>query len=239
MERNSYFRTGLYPATLPRILGVEGEGVVAAVGTGETYSLQRGDRIVWTSSGVGGSGGYAEYTTTSASRVIKIPRSIPATHAVAALIQGLTALTLVREAHAVQKDDWVLVHAAAGGCGLWLCQILRHLGARTIGTASSEAKLALARDHGAGWTINYSTEDWVKRVKEITEGNGVIAVFDGVGQATFDSDLDVLARKGSLVSFGNASGDVAPFSIRSAKPFIFYSTLYIGDKDPPSPPPQE
>ena len=223
MERNSYFRTGLYSASLPEILGLEGEGVVAAVGTGETYSLQRGDRVVWTSTGVvGGSGGYAEYTTTAASRAIKIPSSIPTTHAVAALVQGLTALTLVREAHAVQKDDWVLVHAAAGGCGLWLCQILRHLGARTIGTASSEAKLALARDHGAGWTINYSTEDWVERVKEITEGKGVIAVFDGVGQATFDSDLDVLARKGSLVSFGNASGDVPPFSIRSVKHF-FYS----------------
>lgn len=176
---------------------------------------------MWTSSGAkGGAGGYAEYTAVPAARVIKIPDAIPSKDAVAALIQGLTALTLVRESHPVKKDEWILVHAAAGGCGLWLCRILKHIGAKTIGTASSAKKLKLAEEHGAGWTINYAEEDWVKRVDEITEGKGVAAVFDGVGKTTFDGDLEVLSPKGSLVSFGNASGEVEPLRIRLVCFFI-------------------
>lgn len=122
-------------------------------------------------------------------------------------------MTLIREAYAVQKGDWVLVHAAAGGVGLWLCQLLRAVGAKVIGTASTEEKVELAKKNGGEFMINYSHEDVVARVKELTGGVGVAAVFDGVGKSTFDIDLEVLARKGSLVSFGNASGAVPPLAI--------------------------
>lgn len=206
---DTYYRTGLY-SPKPEILGCEAEGTVVRVGTGETHGLQPGDRVVY----MAPSGTYAEFTCAPSLRVVKVPSGIPDTHAVAAFLQGLTALVLIREAHPVQKGDWVLVHAAAGGCGLWLCQLLRMVGARTIGTASSREKLELAQKFGAGWTVDYTAENVVERVDEITDGQGVIAVFDGVGKVTFDADLEMLSRKGSLVSFGNASGDVPPFHIR-------------------------
>lgn len=157
-----------------------------------------------------------------------MPSSLAASYGAAALIQGLTALTLVREAHAVQRNEWVLVHAAAGGTGLWLCQVLRHIGARVIGTASTKEKIELAKQHGAAWMVNYKDESFVERVNEITGGEGVGVVFDGVGKDTFEGDFDVLAPKGSLVSFGNASGDVPPFQIRyvslwiRARPDLFH-----------------
>ncbi|KAI9763146.1 MAG: NADPH:quinone reductase [Candelina submexicana] len=205
----SYFRTGLYPSPLPLILGREAEGHITSLGpSGNMYGLSPGDRVVWI-----GTSSYAEYTATPADKAIKIPEGIPKTHAAAALLQGLTALTLVREAHPVQKGEWILVHAAAGGVGLWLCQILRAIGARTIGTASTVEKRELARKNGAEILIDYSKEDVVQRVEEITGGEGVAAVFDGVGKSTFDSSLECLKRKGSMVSFGNASGAVPPFTI--------------------------
>jgi NADPH:quinone reductase len=133
-------------------------------------------------------------------------------------MQGLTALTMIRESYAVQAGDWILVHAAAGGVGVLLCQLLRAIGARVIGTASTPSKIHLAKENGAEFMINYASEDWVARVKEITSGNGVAAIFDGVGAATFEGDLEALARKGSLVSFGNASGVVPPFAISRLAP---------------------
>ncbi len=172
------------------------------------HGLSAGDRVVWM-----GTGAYAEYTATPASKAIKIPPEIPKTYAAAAFLQGLTALTLVREAHPVQKGEWILVHAAAGGVGLWLCQILRAIGARTIGTASTAQKRDLAMENGAEVVVDYSTEDVVQRVKEITEGEGVAAVFDGVGKSTFEGSMECLRRKGSMVSFGNASGAVPPVTI--------------------------
>ncbi|KAI9779393.1 MAG: NADPH:quinone reductase [Peltula sp. TS41687] len=231
------FRTGQYPCTLPAILGCEAGGTIARVGGGgDTYGLQPGDRVVYMAPA---NGAYAEYTAAPAKYVVKIPEGMPASTstststsgsgsgsasasadasavavAVAGFVQGLTALTLIREAHAVQRDDWVLVHAAAGGCGLWLCGLLRAVGARTIGTASSGEKLELARRAGAAFTVDYTVEDVVGRVKEITGGQGVVAVFDGVGKDTFDADLEMLGRKGTLVSFGNSSGDVEPLHLR-------------------------
>ncbi|KAI9705478.1 MAG: NADPH:quinone reductase [Candelina mexicana] len=211
---DTYFRTGLYPSPLPLILGREAEGHIISLGpSGNMYGLSPDDRVVWI-----GSGSYAEYTATPADKAIKIPEGIPETHAAAALLQGLTALTLVREAHPVQKGEWILVHAAAGGVGLWLCQILRAIGARTIGTASTAEKRELARKNGAEILIDYSKEDVVQRVKEITGGEGVAAVFDGVGKSTFDSSLECLKRKGSMVSFGNSSGAVPPFTIATSLP---------------------
>ena len=160
-----------------------------------------------------GIGAYAEYTACPAQKAILIPEGVKPTQAAAGLFQGLTALTLIRESHYVQKDEWALVHAAAGGVGLWLCQLLHAAGARVIGTASREAKIELAKENGAEFMINYSHESVVERVNEITNGAGVCVVFDGVGASTFDDDLKLLARKGTLVSFGNASGPVPPFAI--------------------------
>lgn len=120
---------------------------------------------------------------------------------------------MIRESYAVQKGDWILVHAAAGGVGLWLCQLLKAVGARTIATASTQEKLDLAKQHGAEVLINYSHEDVKAKVMEVTNDQGVAAVYDGVGKATFDLSLDCLARKGTLASFGNASGAVPPFTI--------------------------
>lgn len=165
-----------------------------------------------------GTASYAEYTATPANKVYKLPSGLKPGIAAAALLQGLTAITLIREAYAVQRGDWILVHAAAGGVGLWLCQLLRALGAKVIGTASTDDKIELAKKNGGEFMINYSHEDVVSRVKEITDGQGVIAVFDGVGKSTFEVSLEVLARKGTLASFGNASGAVPPFAISRLSP---------------------
>lgn len=145
--------------------------------------------------------------------MIRIPNGVKPGLAAASMIQGLTALTLIRESHHVKKGEWTLVHAAAGGVGLWLCQLLRAVGARVIGTASNADKIALAKENGAEFMINYSHEDVVKSVMDLTKGEGVAVVFDGVGASTFEDDLKLLARKGTLASFGNASGAVPPFAI--------------------------
>ena len=199
--RRSYFRTGLYPSPKPEILGREGEGTVIATGAGDLHNLKVGDRVVYM-----GSGAYAEYTTTASGMAHVVPPTLKPGIAAAALLQGLTALTLIREAHAVQKGDWVLVHAAAGGVGLWLCQLLRAVGAKTIGTASTEEKMELAKKNGAGIMINYKEEkDLVARVKELTGGEGVKVVFDSTGKDQFENDLEVVARKGSVISYGNSA----------------------------------
>ncbi|KAI1808338.1 NAD(P)-binding protein [Daldinia bambusicola] len=206
---DTYFRTGLYPAShFPYILGREAEGTVVKTGGGNLYGLKEGDRVLWLSEGA-----YAEYTAVDASKAIKIPAGVAPRLAAASAIQGLTALTLVREAHRVEPGDWVLVHAAAGGTGLWLVQLLRAIGAHAIGTVSTPEKAELARKAGAAHVVNYSREDVGQKVLELTGGKGVAAVFDGVGRSTFDASLEVVARKGTLVSFGNASGPVPPFTI--------------------------
>ncbi|KAF4637736.1 hypothetical protein G7Y89_g338 [Cudoniella acicularis] len=206
---DTYFRTGLYSVPKPEILGREAEGTIVSTGPGELYGMKTGDRVVWMASGA-----YAEFTAVPAAKSHVIPPALEPGIAAAALLQGLTALTLIREAHFVQKGDWVLVHAAAGGVGLWLCQLLKAVGAKVIGTSSSEEKMKLAKENGAQEMVNYKTEkDFVKRIKEITSGEGVAVVFDSTGKDQFENDLEVVARKGSLVSYGNSSGAVPPFSI--------------------------
>ena len=170
--------------------------------------IKEGDKVVWM-----GEGAYAEYSATAAAKAYKLPEGIKPQVSAAGLLQGLTALTLIREAHHVNKGDWVLVHAAAGGTGLWLCQLLKAVGANTIGTASTQEKIDLAKKAGATHMINYSHEDVKSKVMELTNNAGVIAVFDGVGKDTFDLSLDCVARKGSMISFGNASGAVPPLTI--------------------------
>jgi len=206
---DTYFRTGLYPAPkYPYILGREAEGTVVKAGSGELYGLKEGDKVLMLSEGT-----YAEYTAANAAKAVKVKEGLEAKVGAAALLQGLTALTLIREAHPVKKGDWVLVHAAAGGTGLWLVQLLKAVGANVIGTASTQEKVDLAKKAGAEHMINYSHEDVKSKVMELTKDAGCIAVFDGVGKTTFDLSLDCLARKGSMVSFGNASGAVPPVTI--------------------------
>jgi NADPH2:quinone reductase len=163
-----------------------------------------------------GASAYAEYTLAPASYTVPIPDSISTQTAAAACLQALTALTLIRDAHPVQKGDWILVTAAAGGVGLWLCQLLKAVGARTIAAASSDEKRQLALQNGAEVAIDYHEEDrskFVEEVMKITGGEGVAAVFDSVGKATFDAVLQTVKRKGSMVSFGNASGAVTGFAL--------------------------
>ncbi|KFY61803.1 hypothetical protein V496_04861 [Pseudogymnoascus sp. VKM F-4515 (FW-2607)] len=208
---DTYLRTGLYPPPASGILGQEAEGTVVAVSAeGDTYGFKIGDRVA----GFAPAGGaYAEYVAVPAQTSFKLPQGIEEGLGAASLLQGLTALTLIRESHPVKKGETILVHAAAGGVGLWLCQLLRAVGAKVIATASTAEKLALAKENGADELVNYKTHDFVAEVQRITNGAGVAAVFDGVGAATFEGSFASVARKGSLVSFGNASGPVPPFTI--------------------------
>jgi NADPH2:quinone reductase len=208
-SNNRYFRTGLYPApSFPYILGREASGVIQATGSGNTNSLSVGDRVVYMSTST-----YAEYTAAPSLHAYKIPDEVSNEVAVAVLIQGLTALTLIRESYPVKKGDWVLVHAAAGGTGLLMIQMLKDIGAKVIGTCST-SKIKLVEKYNLDVLIDYTKpEGFVEKVKEVTGGEGVAAVFDGVGKTTFDGSLECLARKGTMVSFGNASGAVPPVTI--------------------------
>ena len=180
---------------------------MVATGPGDLHNIKVGDRVVYM-----GTGAYAEYTATPSAKAHIVPPSLEPGNAAAAFLQGLTALTLIREAHLVQKGDWVLVHAAAGGVGLWLCQLLRAVGARVIGTASTEEKMELARKNGADIMINYKEEkDLVGKVKELTGGEGVSVVFDSTGKDQFENDLEVVARKGSVISYGSSVSRCAAF----------------------------
>lgn len=197
---DTYFRSGLYPAPhLPMTLGREASGTVISVGK-DVKGFKEGDEVVYM---CGQFGSYTQFSPVEASKVIKVPEGVSLEQAAAVYLQGLTAWTLVKEAGEVKAGQWTLVHAAAGGVGLLLVQMLRSVGAKVIGTASTQAKLDLAKKNGAEWTVN-SGEDVVGKVKEITGGHGVDAIFDGVGKATFEDDLEMIALKGSLISFGNA-----------------------------------
>jgi len=209
---DTYFRGGLYPAPhFPLVLGREAAGEVVQAGNG----FQEGDRVVYMSGTEAGT--YAEYTAVSAAKLIKIPDAVTLETAAAVYLQGLTAWTFIREAAAVKAGQWTFVHAAAGGVGLLLVQMLRSVGAKIIATASTEEKLELARKNGAEWTIK-SSDDIVAKVKDITGGHGVDVIFDGIGKTTFDADLEMIALKGQLISFGNASGAVEPLSILKLAP---------------------
>ena len=205
---DTYQRSGLYPMQMPQTAGNEGAGVVEAVGAG-VADLKAGDRICYT--GIPGS--YCEQRLVPADRMVKLPQGISEEQAASMLLKGLTVHYLIFTTYAVQKGDTVLWHAAAGGVGLIACQWLKALGVTAIGTAGSPEKMALAKSHGAEHVINYSTEDFVKRVKEINGGKGVPAVYDSVGKTTWEGSLDCLLPRGLMVSFGNASGPVAPVNL--------------------------
>ena len=198
---DTYHRTGLYPLKLPVTLGQEAAGVVDAVGEGVT-NFKLGDRGAY----AGMFGGYAEYNVVPAARLLPLPKGVSAETAAGSLLKGMTAEFLLRRCRPVKAGDTILVHAAAGGVGAILCQWGKALGAHVIGAVGSEEKAALARQHGCEHVILYRSEDVAARVREITSGAGVPVVYDGVGAATFEASLSSLARRGMLVSFGNASG---------------------------------
>ena len=206
-----YQRTGLYQAPLPLTLGMEGAGVVEAVGEGVTH-LAVGDRAAYASNP---SGSYSEARVMPAKNVVKLPDAISFETGAAMMLKGLTVQYLLKKTlpvEGLEKGDFVLFHAAAGGVGLIACQWAKALGLQLIGTAGSAAKCELALANGAAHAIDYSREDFVARVKEITGGKGVKVVYDSVGKDTFEGSLDCLRPFGLLASFGNASGPVEPFA---------------------------
>jgi NADPH:quinone reductase len=206
-----YQRTGLYPFPMPLQLGMEGAGVVEAVGAGVTH-LKVGDRAAYASQPPGS---YSEVRVMPAKTVCKLPDAISFETGAAMMLKGLTAQYLLKKTRPVEgleAGDHVLFHAAAGGVGLIACQWAKALGLQLIGTAGSDAKCALAKELGASHVINYNKEDFLPRVKEITGGKGVKVVYDSVGKDTWDKSLDCLRPFGLMASFGNASGPPAPFA---------------------------
>lgn len=206
-----YHRTGLYPLAMPATLGMEGAGFVEAVGQGVSH-LAVGDRVAYAS---GPPGSYCDVRVMPATCVCKLPDAISFETGAAMMLKGLTAQYLLKRTlpqGGLNEGDFVVFHAAAGGVGLIACQWAKALGLRLIATAGSTEKCELALAHGASYAVNYRTEDFVARVRDITDGKGVKVVYDSVGKDTFEKSLDCLAPFGLLASFGNASGPVAPFA---------------------------
>jgi NADPH2:quinone reductase len=204
-----YHRTGLYPLPLPSGIGLEGAGVVTAVGS-DVADLKVGDRVAYAGGPVGA---YAEARNIPADRLVKLPDAIGFKTAAAMMLQGLTAQYLLRRTYRVQPGDTILIHAAAGGVGLIVCQWAKALGANVIGTVGSDEKATLARAHGCDHPIVYTRENFTQRVREITNGEGVPVVYDSIGKDTFFGSLDCLRPLGMMVTFGNASGPVPPLDL--------------------------
>ncbi|KAK9471997.1 uncharacterized protein V1510DRAFT_366514 [Dipodascopsis tothii] len=205
---DNYFRAGVYKVQTPYVAGSEGAGTVVKTGSAVTKFVV-GDRVAYTAPNT-----FATYVVLKpANRIARIPDGIDTKTAAAAFLQGLTTITLINEAYKVQKNDFVVVIPAAGGCGLLLTQLCSAIGAHVIAVVGSDDKAALAKSYGAEYTINYSTEDIASRVSEFTDGLGAQVVYDGVGKATAEASFASVRRKGTLVLFGNASGVVPPVDI--------------------------
>jgi NADPH2:quinone reductase len=201
-----YQRTGLYPLQTPFTLGMEGAGVVDAVGNGVT-EVKKGDRVAYAMI----QGSYAEYAIAPAAKLVPVPANVDAKSAAAIMLQGMTAHYLTRSTYSLKQGEIALAHAAAGGVGLLLIQLAKMLGARVIGTVSTEQKAELAKQAGADDVILYTQTDFLAEVKKLTDGKGVHVVYDSVGATTFDKSLDCLRPRGYLVLFGQSSGPVPPF----------------------------
>ncbi|MFZ6870588.1 quinone oxidoreductase family protein [Undibacterium sp. Di27W] len=204
-----YFRTGLYPQALPGGLGMEGAGIVEAIGPDVKY-VQVGDRVAYAGRPTGA---YAEARIMPADNLVRLPDSISFEIAAAMMLQGLTVQYLFHRTFPLQGGETILFHAAAGGVGLIACQWARAIGVTMIGTVGSDEKGELAKAHGCAHVINYNTENFVQRVREITDGKGVPVVYDSIGKDTFFPSLDCLSPLGMMVSFGNASGPAPAFSL--------------------------
>ncbi|HET7341157.1 MAG TPA: quinone oxidoreductase [Methylomirabilota bacterium] len=203
-----YFRTGLYKAEYPLTLGMEAGGTVSAVGPGVT-DVKAGDKVAYT----GVPGAYAEYAAVPAGRLIVLPAGVSTRQGAAAMLQGMTAHYLACSTYPLKHGDACLVHAAAGGVGLLLCQIAKMRGARVIGTVSTEEKAKLAREAGADEVIIYTRQDFEAEVKRLTGGKGLQVVYDSVGKTTFDKSLNCLAPRGMLALYGQSSGPIGPFDV--------------------------
>jgi NADPH2:quinone reductase len=201
-----YYREGRYKLPLPYVAGQEGAGTVSAVGA-EVKSLKPGDRVAWT----GITGSYAEYAALPADRLVPIPQGVNEREAAATMLQGMTAHYLCYDTFPLKRGDTALVHAAAGGVGLLLVQMAHHLGARVIGTVSTEEKAKLARGAGADDIILYTQADFEAETKRLTNGKGVDVVYDSVGKTTFEKGLNLLRPRGMMVLYGGSSGPVPPF----------------------------
>jgi NADPH2:quinone reductase len=215
-----YHRTGLYPAPLPRLMGVEGAGVVEAVGP-EVTEVKVGDRVAYAFTGAPGA--YAEHAVVPSKRLVTLPAGVDSRTAAAAMLQGMTAHYLVRATYPLKKGDACVVHAAAGGVGLLLCQMAKQLGAHVFATVSTEEKARLAQEAGADVGICYTEKDFEAEVKRLTDGQGVQVVYDSVAKDTFEKSLNCLAPRGTLVLYGQSSGPVPPFDANqlSAKGSLF------------------
>lgn len=199
-----YFRTGLYGRSLPFVPGIEGAGTVTAVGSG-VRGFSVGDRVAW----AGGADSYAQRTVVPATSAVHVPAGVDDAVAATALLQGMTAHYLLTSSYAARRGDTVLLHAGAGGVGLLLTQLATSLGVDVITTVSTDAKEQLSRDAGAAHVLRYGP-DLVDRIRDLTDGVGVDAVYDGVGKATFDQSLECVRRRGTVALFGAASGPVPP-----------------------------
>jgi NADPH:quinone reductase len=203
-----YFREGRYKSPLPFVLGQEGAGVVTAVGS-DAASVKVGDRVAWT----GFQGAYAEYAAVAADRLVPIPSRVSDQQAAATMLQGMTAHYLSHDTYPVKRGDTALVHAAAGGVGLLLVQMVHNIGARVIATVSTDEKATLAREAGADEVILYTKSDFEAETKRLTDSKGVDVVYDSVGKTTFEKGLNVLRPRGMMVLFGGSSGAVPPFDL--------------------------
>ena len=215
-----YFRTGQYKAELPLTLGMEAAGTVAAVGPDVT-DVKAGDKVAYT----GVPGAYAEYAVVPAARLFMLPAGLTTKQGAAMMLQGMTAHYLATSTYPLKSGDTCLVHAAAGGVGLLLCQIAKMRGARVIGTVSTEAKAKLAREAGADETILYTTQDFEAEVKRLTGGKGLQVVYDSVGKTTFDKGFNCLAPRGLMALYGQSSGPVGTFDpqVLNAKGSLFFT----------------
>ena len=213
-----YYRSGLYKAELPMTLGLEAGGTVTAVGPNVT-EVKVGDKVAYT----GVAGAYAQFAAVPAQRLVVLPASVSTRQGAAAMLQGMTAHYLACSTYPLKKGDTCLVHAAAGGVGLLLCQIAKMRGARVIGTVSTEEKAKLAREAGADEVILYTKQDFEAEVKRLTSGKGVQVVYDSVGKTTFDKGFNCLALRGLMVLYGQSSGPLGPFDpqVLNAKGSLF------------------
>jgi NADPH2:quinone reductase len=221
-----YHREGRYKVPLPFVPGQEGAGVVTALGA-DVKSVKKGDRVAWT----GLLGGYAEYAAIPADRLVPIPAGVTDQQAAAAMLQGMTAHYLSHDTYPLKRGETALVHAAAGGVGLLLVQMAHHIGARVIGTVSTEEKAKLARDAGADEIILYTKSDFEVETKRLTEGKGVDVVYDSVGKTTFEKGLNILRPRKMMVLFGGSSGAVPPLDpiVLTAKGSLFLTRPSLGN----------
>ena len=222
----TYHRSGLYPMTLPKVLGQEAAGTVDAVGEGVTR-FRVGDRAAYVA---GSSGAYAEYATIDAGKAVRLPDFVSDEEAAAVMLKGLTVEMLVRRCHTLKAGDTALVHAAAGGVGGLLVQWAKAIGATVIATAGSPEKIRIARDHGADHVVSYEDAGWADHVRSLTGGKGVSVVYDGVGKTTAEGSLKSLAKRGIFILYGGASGPMPPIDplalMRGGSLYLTRPTLF-------------